>query len=254
MKLRPATTYNLLICILALTIQLIQGTICWATNYFYDDLNRLIRVQHEDGTNILYTYDEVGNRLSHVIGPDSAPPNAPSTPSISDGAQNVPYSTDITWTGGDPNGDSVTYTVFFDMNSHPSTQVASGPSASFHVQNLTCGTTYYWRVQSVDRYGAITQGPVWHFTTDRGPSVKNTRSNTTYSNIHDAYSAAQNGDQLLCQGVRITDNFSADRNISITIDGGFDCTFGSNPDKTTLVGAPVISNGTVTWKNFIISN
>lgn len=71
MKLKPLMCNSL---ILSLYLLLIQGTICWATNYFYDNLNRLIRVQHEDGTNILYTYDEVGNRLSRVVGPDSRHP------------------------------------------------------------------------------------------------------------------------------------------------------------------------------------
>jgi YD repeat-containing protein len=31
--------------------------------YEYDDLNRLIRVQHGDGETIDYSYDEVGNIL-----------------------------------------------------------------------------------------------------------------------------------------------------------------------------------------------
>jgi len=40
-----SATYNLMICIFTLTILLIHVKICIATNYFYDDLNRLIRVQ-----------------------------------------------------------------------------------------------------------------------------------------------------------------------------------------------------------------
>jgi len=36
-------------------------------NYFYDDLNRLFRVEYGDGTAIQYFYDEVGNRVQETI-------------------------------------------------------------------------------------------------------------------------------------------------------------------------------------------
>lgn len=35
--------------------------------YTYDNLNRLIQVQYDDGTVIKYTYDAVGNRLSELV-------------------------------------------------------------------------------------------------------------------------------------------------------------------------------------------
>jgi YD repeat-containing protein len=38
------------------------------TNYVYDELNRLMRVEYEDGTKIVYTYDEVGNRSEVYVG------------------------------------------------------------------------------------------------------------------------------------------------------------------------------------------
>jgi len=41
----------------------LAGTI----NYSYDDLNRLERVEYEDGIVIEYFYDEVGNRTQKVI-------------------------------------------------------------------------------------------------------------------------------------------------------------------------------------------
>ena len=40
----------------------------YAIQYHYDDLNRLERIEYEDGTNVLYTYDDAGNRLSKVVG------------------------------------------------------------------------------------------------------------------------------------------------------------------------------------------
>ena len=35
--------------------------------YTYDNLNRLVQVQYEDGTTIQYTYDAVGNRLTQEV-------------------------------------------------------------------------------------------------------------------------------------------------------------------------------------------
>jgi hypothetical protein len=41
------------------------------------------------------------------------------------------------------------------------------------------------------------------------------------------------------------ENFSADRAIAVTVDGGYACDFGSNPNKSTIKGAPQIKAGTV---------
>jgi YD repeat-containing protein len=52
-----------------------------ATNYVYDELNRLIRVEYEDGTVIEYTYDKAGNRLEKAISySDTTPPATTASP------------------------------------------------------------------------------------------------------------------------------------------------------------------------------
>jgi YD repeat-containing protein len=43
------------------------------TRYFYDELNRLQRIEYSDGTVIEYDYDKSGNRIAHrylVLGVD----------------------------------------------------------------------------------------------------------------------------------------------------------------------------------------
>ena len=45
-----------------------------SVNLFYDDLNRLIRIEYGDGTIIDYSYDEAGNRITEVISPPPVPP------------------------------------------------------------------------------------------------------------------------------------------------------------------------------------
>jgi YD repeat-containing protein len=63
------------IAIIGLFITSVVTSYAETTNYIYDELNRLIRVEYEDGTIIEYTYDKVGNRLEKTIQiPDTTPP------------------------------------------------------------------------------------------------------------------------------------------------------------------------------------
>lgn len=104
------------------------------------------------------------------------PPTIPSSPSPESGATGVSRTTNLSWTGGDPDaGDAVTYVVKFGAANPPTATVCTGlttapcdPSPS---GDLTAGTTYYWQVVATDSYSASTTGPVWSFTTAAAPTV-----------------------------------------------------------------------------------
>jgi YD repeat-containing protein len=110
----------------------------------------------------------------------------------------------------------------------------------------------------------VSQGPITsyiftnvtanHTLSANFSEVKNVRTSALYQHLQDAYNAAQNGDTLLVQSGLLTENFTANQNISVTIDGGYTSDYSSNPGVTTISGLQTISNGTVTWKNFVISN
>jgi YD repeat-containing protein len=53
----------LIFVILALVLTALCPSFAGAANYTYDALNRLIRVDYDNGTYVEYSYDEVGNRL-----------------------------------------------------------------------------------------------------------------------------------------------------------------------------------------------
>lgn len=61
---------------------LVLPLLSWAENvsYAYDDLNRLIRAEYENGAVIEYSYDAAGNRLSQVVSGVNQPPTANAGP------------------------------------------------------------------------------------------------------------------------------------------------------------------------------
>ena len=55
--------------ILTVFVILAFASMCLATGYEYDSLNRLSRVVYDDGTQILYSYDASGNRSQEIVSP-----------------------------------------------------------------------------------------------------------------------------------------------------------------------------------------
>jgi len=98
------------------------------------------------------------------------PPYEPSNPDPPSGATNVSIGTGLSWSGGDPDGDPVTYDVYFGIT-NPPTWIFSNISVT--TIEFACGldydTTYYWKIIAWDNHGASTSGPIWNFTTASGP-------------------------------------------------------------------------------------
>ncbi|MBN2391400.1 MAG: hypothetical protein JXR84_11785 [Anaerolineae bacterium] len=95
------------------------------------------------------------------------PPNPPTAPSPSDDDTNQSVNINLTWTGGDPDGDNVTYDIYFEADdSTPDALLCNNVTSAFcDPGTLSYGTHYYWYVVATDEHGATTTGPVWDFTT-----------------------------------------------------------------------------------------
>lgn len=81
------------------------------------------------------------------------------------------------------------------------------------------------------------------------------RGSTNYTTLQAAYNAASDGDIIKVQATSLTGNLSINRNITVTIDGGYSNDFTTKTGDTSLKGMlqTYPGGGTITIKNFIIS-
>jgi len=97
---------------------------------------------------------------------DNNPPYIPSNPIPPDGAENVTGG-GLSWTGGDPDGDIVTYDVYFGEGLGNPPQIAENiTNTTFILPGIiNFNTTYSWKIVAWDIYGLNTSGPIWTFKT-----------------------------------------------------------------------------------------
>ena len=112
------------------------------------------------------------------------PPNVPNDPYPDNGETNVRLfhsgngayeNLKFMWYGGDPDGDLVTYNLFFGIDNPPDTCILSlhnQPGDGVFLQMCWVdelahyNTEYYWQIIADDGHRGVTEGPVWSFTTE----------------------------------------------------------------------------------------
>jgi hypothetical protein len=113
------------------------------------------------------------------------PPYPPSNPTPISGATGISIYTDLSWTCSDPDGDPLTYDVYFGVSSSPPLVASNISATTFDPGTLTYNTLYYWKIIAWDTHGASTAGSLWHFTTgiqpDQPPFVPSAPSPTNGS-------------------------------------------------------------------------
>ncbi|HPE69347.1 MAG TPA: caspase family protein, partial [Thermotogota bacterium] len=92
-------------------------------------------------------------------------PNAPSNPSPADQQTVGSTSPTLSWQCSDPDGDSLTYALYWGQNPTPSNKIEGLTSPTVTLTGLLSSTRYYWKVEAVDTKGNATQGPTWSFFT-----------------------------------------------------------------------------------------
>ncbi len=99
---------------------------------------------------------------------DNDPPYPPDDLNPLDGSTDVSINTDLSWTGGDPDGDVVVYDVYFgtDQQMDPEDlKSESQSSTSFDPGSLEYNTYYYWQIIARDTHDEETSSEVFSFKT-----------------------------------------------------------------------------------------
>ncbi|UCF49357.1 MAG: hypothetical protein JSU91_06300, partial [Thermoplasmatales archaeon] len=95
-------------------------------------------------------------------------PNSPSNPNPANGASDIPINTCLSWTCEDPDGDDVTYDVYFGKNGEDLILVSSNQTSKSYCPGdiLEFETRYDWKIIAWDEYGYSTVGTTWYFITE----------------------------------------------------------------------------------------
>ena len=99
--------------------------------------------------------------------PTNNEPYLPANPSPPLNSTNQSLTAQMSWDGGDPNGDLVVYDVYLNAGTYPPvTKVADHQTQkTFNPGQLLEKTIYYWKIVAFDQHGVSMVGPVWSFST-----------------------------------------------------------------------------------------
>ncbi|MCP4628646.1 MAG: hypothetical protein GY850_34830, partial [bacterium] len=113
------------------------------------------------------TYGPVWSFTTEEEPDTNRAPYVPVNPVPFDEATGLPLQVQLMWTGGDPDGDQVSYDLYVGTGTTPP-MVQSGlqVTAFNYGAQLACATRYNWKVVARDSGGKATAGPVWSFTTE----------------------------------------------------------------------------------------
>lgn len=122
----------------------------------------------DDAYSIGYVFDAYPFKNNDGWEKDN-PPFKPYNPIPFNGNNSVDILVDLLWDGGDPEGDLITYDVYFGTNSHSLLKVSDNQTdLSFNPGELEHQTQYFWQIVAWDEHDECKRGDVWEFTTKRG--------------------------------------------------------------------------------------
>ena len=112
--------------------------------------------------------DNPAKFICHWHVPGNNPPYTPGNPYPPDSAEDVDLNTNLLWSGGDPDGDDVSYNVYLGTSNPPPFVDNTDTTYYCPLNPLSHNTTYYWKIVAIDEYGLQTASPIWTFKTTLG--------------------------------------------------------------------------------------
>ncbi|RLD81644.1 MAG: hypothetical protein DRJ15_03850 [Bacteroidetes bacterium] len=119
---------------------------------------------------------------------DNEPPTAPANPNPVNAAADMPILAGLQWTCDDPDGDPITFDVYFGTSQDPILVSEGQDPNSYQPASMQYSTTYYWKIVAYDDHGHSTEGPLWSFSTSAqsfscGESLIDTRDGQSYGTV-----------------------------------------------------------------------
>jgi hypothetical protein len=187
------------------------GTLNFSTTYFWRIIAWDNHSQSTSGPLWEFT-----TRTNH-------PPKTPSTPDPGNGSTEVLITTDLSWTGGDPDNDTVKYDLYFGQTITPPIKASNLTDTIYNsLGTLLDNTLYYWRIIATDNHSASTSGPLWRFTT--GTSSVNVTITKPLNHMLYVNDVGHKfiGPTIVFGAITITANATSDagiKNVTFSIDG-----------------------------------
>ncbi len=136
------------------------GTLSKGTTYYW-------KIVVKDGRGGVTESDKWS--FTTVTDPGNTPPDEPVLTNPPDSSTDHPTNVNLQWTCSDPDGDTLSYDLYFGTNSEPNFYTNNIPTNTFDITNLDKGTTYYWKVLAKDGRGGEAYSSIYKFTTVTDP-------------------------------------------------------------------------------------
>ncbi len=138
-----------------------QTTITWTPESIDHETTYYWKIVSKDSYNESVSSPEIWSFTTKA----NEPPYEPSNPNPENNAVDIRFDTLLTWAGGDPDNDPLTYEVYFGT-SNPPPYTTTVNEEVYDPGLLDFDTTYYWQIVAWDHYNEFTASPTWCFTTN----------------------------------------------------------------------------------------
>ncbi|MEZ5197572.1 MAG: FISUMP domain-containing protein [Bacteroidales bacterium] len=124
--------------------------------YFYGNSAYIDQGNHANGCTVRCIKEESAS---------NHPPDQSSNPSPQNGATNISTDTTLSWSCSDPDGDDLTYNIYFGTEVNPPLIEVNYVDTFYNPGTLLNDTTYFWKIVAYDTPGDSTAGDIWSFST-----------------------------------------------------------------------------------------